>query len=137
MAYDVFLQVMSQLSGQKRARFVMDGQTIFIDRLQKRSQDKLQETRWSLSTKVFDGNGYLPPSVRDCVSSSGVLRWQEKGATLRLDPISKSVFLVHEIDAANRYLSFRYYLRDFSTLAQEWRTLFDDLSSGDLRHTSC
>lgn len=115
----------------------MDGQTIFIDRLQKNRQGNLQETRWSLSTKVFDGDGYLPPAVRDCVSSSGVLRWQEKGATLRLDPISKSVFLVHEIDAASRYLPFRFFMRDFATLAQEWRTLFDDLASGDLHYTSC
>jgi hypothetical protein len=125
MSYDAFLQVMSQLSGQKRARCVLDDQIIFIDRLS-------QKNRWSISTKVFDGDGYLPPSVRDCVSSSGVLRWQEKGASLRLDSFSKNVFLVHEIDATSRYIPFRYHLRDFAELAREWRTLFDDLASKDL-----
>lgn len=126
MAYDIFLQVMSQLSGQKRARCVMKGQTIFINRLEQASK-----TRWSLSSKVFLGEGFLPPSIRDCVSSSGVLRWQEKGATLRVDSTTKSVFLVQEIDATKHYLPFRYVMADFAHLAQEWRTLFDDLASRD------
>lgn len=125
MAYDVFLQVMSQLSGQKRARFVMNDQVIFID--------KLQKNQWALSTKVFHADGFLSPSVRDCVSSSGVLRWQEKGASLRVDPISKNVYLVHEIDAASRYTHFRFLIADFVSLAKEWRAVFNDLSSRDLQ----
>lgn len=130
MFYAVFLQVMTQLSGSKRAKCVIHGQTIFIDRLQKGDKKEI----WTLSTKVFNGDGYLPPTVRECVSSSGVLRWQERGATLRLEPLSKSVFLIHEIDPAKRYLPFRSIMRDFIDVAQEWRTHFDDLISTDLNY---
>lgn len=56
-----------------------------------------------------------------------------EGATLRVDPISKNIYLVHEIDATNRYTHFRFLIADFVSLAQEWRTIFDDLSSRDLQ----
>ncbi len=124
MAYDIFLQIISQLSGQKRARCVVQDQIIFIDQPHK--------NRWVLSTKVFHGEGYLPPSIRGCVSSSGILRWQERGASLRLDPHSQSIFLIHEIDATRRYTHFRFVMKDFLSLAEEWRIIFDDLGSQDL-----
>lgn len=133
MAYDAFIQVITQLSGQKRARIVVKEQVIFIDRLDKNRKKNL----WNLSSVVFHGEGYLPPSIRDCVSSSGVLRWEENGAELRVDPLTKSVYLVQEIDAANRYIPFRYFISDFATLAQEWRTYFDDLTSRDSLRDSC
>jgi hypothetical protein len=126
MAYDTFLQVVSQLSGQKRARCVLQDQIIFIDRQQK--------NRWVLSTKVFHGEGYLPPSVSDCLSSSGVLRWNQNGASLQLDHDSKSIYLIHEIDAANRYTHFRFLMKDFATIAKEWHTTFEDLASSDLNN---
>ncbi len=125
MSYDAFLQVMSQLSGARRARCVVKNQIIFIDNVS-------EKNRWALTAKVFDGEGYLPPSVRDCLSSSGRLRWQEKSAYLRLDDISKTIFLVHEIDSTRRYIPFRFYLRDFAELAEEWHLMFDDLAASDL-----
>jgi len=130
MSYSLFLQVMSHLSGEKRGRFNIEGQTFFIERQQKYPKKEI----WVLSTKVFNGEGYLPPTIRDCISSSGVLRWQTRGASLKLEPLSKSVFLMHEIEPAKHFIPFRSLMRDFIDLAQEWRTHFDDLSSKDLNY---
>src|SRR5579871_5407460 len=100
MSYDAFLTVMDQLAGQRKARCVVQGSVIFIE-------SKPTEKKWALATRVFNGDGYLPKSVKECISSVGVLRWQEKGASLRLDPDSHSVFLVQEIQSSSKYVPFR------------------------------
>ncbi len=127
MSYDAFLAVMNQLAGQRKARCVVQGSVIFIE-------SKPTEQKWSLATRVYGGEGFLPKSVKECVSSSGVLRWQEKGANLRLDSVTNSVFLVQEITSSSKYVPFRYLMKDFADVANEWREILEDFASRD--HTS-
>jgi hypothetical protein len=127
MSYDAFLTVMNQLAGQRKARCVVQGSVIFIE-------SKPKQKKWMLATRVFSGDGHLPQSVKECVASSGVLRWQEKGAKLRLDPASHSIYLVQEIGGEPKYVPFRYMMRDFADVANEWREILEDFAARD--HTS-
>ncbi len=122
-----FLAVVTQLADQKEAECVLQGSVIRI-------KASTEEERWSISTKIFDGDGFLPQSVRYCVSSAGVLRWQERGAFLKIDPVSQSVFLVQEIDDTGKYIPFRHLIGDFAQVAQEWREILEDFASRDYEH---
>ncbi len=127
MSYDAFLAVTTQLAGQRKARCVVQGSVIFIE-------SKPTEKKWALATRVFSGDGFLPQSVKECISSSGTLRWQQRGANLQVDPASSSVYLVQEIDQAGKYVPFRYLMRDFAEVANEWREILEDFAERD--HTS-
>ena len=93
MAYDVFLLVMSQLAGRRKARVVIQGEVFFFEVSDKKNC-------LTLYTKIYSGEGDLPPSVRSCVSSSGVLRWQQRGAFLKLDSNAHCVYLFQEVEMA-------------------------------------
>ena len=127
MSYDAFLAVMNQLAGQRKARCVVQGSVIFIE-------SKPTEKKWALATRVFCGDGYLPQAVKECITSSGTLRWQERGANLRVDPDSSNVYLVQEIEPSGKYVPFRYFMRDFADVANEWREILEDFAERD--HTS-
>jgi hypothetical protein len=126
--YDAFLTILTQLAGKKRARVVVQGSVIFIE------SAGGKKDRWAVSTRVFSGEGYLPRSVKECVSSSGLLKWQERGAYLHLDPAEQAIYLVHEIDSSPKYVPFKYMMNDFVTVANEWREILEDFASRD--HTS-
>lgn len=125
MSYDAFLLVMSQLAGKRKARVVIDSEVIFFEASQKKSH-------YTLYTKVYSGDGYLPKNVRSCVSSSGLLRWQQSGAYLKLDPFTHSVYLFQEIEMeGGKYIPFRHHLSDFSMVAAEWREILQDFARRD------
>jgi hypothetical protein len=124
MSYDTFLVVLSQLAGKKQARVVVQGSVIFVE-----TDDK--KAKWNLKTKVFDGDGFLPHGVRDCVSSTGMLRWQERGAYLKLDNETQNVYLIHEIESSKKYVPFKYQVNDFVEVANEWKEILDDFSTRD------
>lgn len=125
MSYDAFLVVMSQLAGKRKARVVIDGEVIFFDASQKKNH-------WTLYTKVYSGDGYLPKNVRSCVSSSGVLRWQHSGAYLKLDPLTYSVYLFQEVEMEEgKYIPFKQHLSNFSMVAAEWRSILRDFAEKD------
>ena len=125
MSYDAFLLVMSQLAGKRKARVVIDGEVIFFESSEKRNH-------LTLYTKVFSGDGYLPNNVRSCVSSSGLLRWQQSGAYLKLDPFTHSVYLFQDIQMEEgKYIPFKHHLSDFSMVATEWREILLDFAEKD------
>jgi hypothetical protein len=124
MTYDAFLAILTQLAGKKQARVVIQGSVIFIETQNKREQ-------WTLKTKVFDGEGFVPKGVRDFVTSSGVLRWQERGAYLQLDSEASNVYLVHDVESSKKYVPFRYHVNDFVQVANEWKDILDDFSERD------
>lgn len=125
MAYDVFLLVMSQLAGRRKARVVIQGEVVFFEVSDKKN-------RLIFSTKIFSGDGDLPPSVRSCVFSNGVLRWQQNGAFLKLDPNIHCVSLVQEVEMEkNKYLPFRRHLEDFCGIASEWREILRGFAEQD------
>jgi hypothetical protein len=125
MAYDVFLLVMSQLAGRRKARAVVEGEIIFFEAFPKKN-------RLTLYTKIFSGDGDLPPGVCSCVSSSGVLRWQHSGAWLKLDRDACAIYLFQEVEMQeNKYLPFRYHLTEFTRSASEWREILRELADRD------
>jgi hypothetical protein len=125
MSYDAFLLVMSQLAGKKKARVVIQGLVIFFEPSHK-------QNHWVLSTQIFSGEGYLPSSVRSCVSSGGMLRWQHRGAYLKLDPKTHSVHLIEEIQMEeNQYIPFKSYLNEFLSVATEWKDILHELADRD------
>jgi hypothetical protein len=124
MSYDAFLLVMSQLAGNRKARVVIQGNIIFFE--------KFKKNYWTFYTKVYSGDGYLPNSVRSCVSSSGMLRWQHDGAYLKLDPHSHSVYLFEEIEMEQgKYIPFKHHLSDFSIVAAEWKEILQEFAERD------
>jgi len=125
MSYDAFLLVMSQLAGKRKARVVIQGVVIFFE-------VSPRKNHFTLYTKVYSGDGYLPKNVRSCVSSSGVLRWQHSGAYLKLDPLTHCVYLFQEIKMEEgKYIPFKHHLSDFSMVAAEWREIFQDFAEQD------
>jgi hypothetical protein len=124
MAYNAFLLVLNQLAGNRIARIVFEDKVIFFE--------KSKQNCWTLYTKLFAGDGYLPSSVRSCVSSGGVLRWQHNGAYLKLDSASHSVYLFEEIEIEEgKYIPFKHHLSDFSMVAAEWTEILQELGHRD------
>ncbi len=125
MSYKAFLFILSQLAGKKKTRIVVEENVIFVDTSETKEQ-------WTLSTKVYQGEGYIPPSVRACVSSRGTLQWQKGGAYLELDPESHSISLIEQFHVPQgKYIPFRVQFHDFLSVAAEWREIFDEQSEND------
>ncbi|MGC1878717.1 MAG: hypothetical protein WA347_02725 [Rhabdochlamydiaceae bacterium] len=125
MSYSAFLLVMSQLAGNRKARVVNQGNLIFFEMSQKKNY-------WTLSTQVYSGDGYLPSSVRSCVSSNGMLRWQQCGAYLKLDPLSHTIYLFQEIQMEKgKYIPFKHHLNNFSIMVAEWKELLQEFAESD------
>jgi hypothetical protein len=125
MSYSAFLLVMSQLAGKRKARIVVQGGVIFFEISPKKNH-------YTLYTKVYFGDGYLPPSVSSCVSSRGTLRWQSRGAYLKLDSLTHSVYLFQEVEMQEgKYIPFKHYLSDFSLVAAEWREILQSFAERD------
>lgn len=123
MSYNAFLLVMSQLAGSRKARIVDNDHTIFFEK-------SPQNNRLILTTSVFSGEGFIPHSIRDCVSSRGNLRWQHTGPALKLD--HSSVFLREEIEMEEgKFLPFRHHLATFSAAATEWKKFLSELAEDD------
>jgi|SRR5690348_4627771 len=124
MSYNAFLVVMSQLAGNRKARIVIQENIIFFE--------KTKKNHWTLCTKVYSGEDSLPNSVRSCVSNGGVLRWQHRGAYLKLDPHSPSVYLLEEIEIEEgKYIPFKHHLSDFSAVAAEWKEILQEFAERD------
>lgn len=130
MSYDAFLLVMSQLAGKRKARVVVQGEVIYFEASPKKN-------RYTLYKKIFSGDGYLPSSVRSCVSSSGVLRWQRSGHYLKLDPLTHSVYLFQEIEwEEGKYIPFKHHFTDFCRVADEWQEILQDFAQRDYTQVS-
>ena len=108
MSYDALLTVMNQPALKKKTRCVVQGSVIFIES--------------------------KPKQKKACVASSGVLRWQEKGAKAFPDPASRSICQTQEIGGGPKYIPFRYMTHDLADVANEWREILDDFAERD--HTS-
>ncbi len=113
---------MSQLASKRKARVIIHGETVFFTATEK-------PNHFTLYTKVYSGEGYLPKEIRSCVSSSGLLRWEQTGAYLKLDPLTYSVYLFQEAQMEEgKYIPFKNLLSDFSSVATEWREILCDFA---------
>ena len=129
MLYQSFLLVMSQLASHGKARVTIEDAEIFFQTTHKKNH-------YTLHTKVYSGEGYLPSQIRSVVSSSGVLRWQQNGAYLKLDPLTYSVYLFQEVQMEEgKFIPFKHFLSDFCEVSAEWREILKDFAEKDL-HSS-
>ena len=115
MSYKEFLKFIAQFAGHRKAEIEVEGNLITIEM-------RGQKNCWRLSSPVYISEGHLP----DCLSYSGVLRWQERGAFLEVDRETESVNLVQDITSFATYLRFKPLFLDFSQLVTEWKDILDD-----------
>jgi hypothetical protein len=125
MSYKSYLFVLSQLSSRKNAECVIQGSVIFVE-----VEDKNQQ--WHLYTKVLDASEEKVPSfLRRSLGKKGILRWQERGAYLRLDPETSHVYLMQDIDSLSKYVPFKHVMNDFANVASEWKNILQEVSLRD------
>ena len=130
MLHQSFLLVMSQLASKRKARVTIQNEEIFFQATEKKNH-------YVLYTKVYSGDGYLPSQIRSMVSSSGVLRWQQSGAYLKLDPLTYSVFLFQEVQMEEgKYIPFKRLMNDFCEVSAEWREILKSFAEKDLYSSS-
>jgi hypothetical protein len=121
MSYDLFLRVMSQIANKKVASLTVDDQEIIIEPYKK-------ENHWLFRTTLYYAEEEIPSCIRSCISSSGVLRWQEKGAYLQIEEESHSVLLIQKIIMEKgKFIPFQFHINDFAHIATEWRGILSDL----------
>lgn len=92
-----------------------------------------QSTKISLSSTVYIGDNFVPMSVRKCLSSQTKLKMSTLNTHLSLDEETYQISL-HHIGSLD-YLNTRTFvdlLEEFSWLADQWRSLFDEHDKQDL-----
>ncbi len=123
MSYKSYLLVMSQLSSSKKACITIQDRTIHIDASSKKNC-------WRLCTKIFDGEGNTPHGVRACLSSTGLLRWEQGKSHLKYDSLNHVIYLIEDIAHQERsYIPFKYHIEDFIKVSQEWQEILEQLST--------
>lgn len=118
MHYKLFLHTLSQLNNNGRATIVFEDNTIYVN--------SMKSNKWRLSTLLYEGRYDTPSEVHCCMSSTGILRWQQRGAYLQRDASSDCISLIEEIDIqSNKYLSFKNHIVDFIQVSKEWKEIFN------------
>lgn len=106
MDHKTFLNFLSQLLDSGRSEIeVEEGLIVSIDNV---------SDVWKISTQfIYRDSSELPP----------VLKWQEKGAYLRLDKKSCLASLMQTVTPVGRYSCFKALIQDFVALALEWKKI--------------
>jgi len=115
--YKSFLLLLTQMVGQRKAKIVLQGSVIFIETDPKSEQ-------WDLSTKILDLTLEKGAKKSRNLFSRGFLKWQEKGAYLKVDLETHSLCLIQRIASSKKYLPFKAVIQDFALLASEWKEIF-------------
>ncbi|NDD58650.1 MAG: hypothetical protein EBZ47_05260 [Chlamydiae bacterium] len=115
MSYHAYLLLQNTVQNKEKVGFWVDGINIFFE--------KVGLNSWQLSMKILDPSSQKIPSyIRQVFSISGIFKWQEKGAYLKIDPLSQEIYLYQQVESSTRYKSFRYLIHDFLAKAQDWRS---------------
>ncbi|MBS0620340.1 MAG: hypothetical protein JSS61_02650 [Verrucomicrobia bacterium] len=126
MSYDAFLLVMGQLTGSRKARVLIDERYLIFE-------TNLKRDRWTISTTVFSGEAEIPPAVLSCISSRGTFRWEDSGCTLKMDPDTHSIQLLLDVPfQMGKYLPFRSHVTQFLSIANQWRSMFEEIAEFEL-----
>ena len=91
------------------------------------------EDRLSLSTAVYQGDNYVPPSVRLCLTRSYPGPTSHIRTNLALNEENFTISL-HHVSALGSFTnqSLVRLLEEFSWIAEEWRQILDDNDRRDL-----
>lgn len=118
MSHDIFLSVLSQIYNNKKANIVVQGSVIFIETSKNKNS---LEIKTKISENTGNTSSYIP--------SNGILRIQDRGTYLKLDNETNDIYLVGEIKSSNQYIPFKYQVKDFVDVANEWKEILEDFSS--------
>lgn len=89
----------------------------------------------TLSTAVYQGQNYIPTSVRHAVSGHVLGPASTLKGILSLDEEAFRVTLTHcQVMTELSEKSLTYLLEEFSWLAEQWRWLLDEQDRRDLVH---
>jgi hypothetical protein len=124
MEYNAFLLFLNQIENQRKAKVVVQGSIIFIE-------TSSQAEHWSLSTKILSSSNKKLGKSLGLYTGIHAWKWQEKGAYLKVDPETDSLYLVQEISSFKRYLPFKYLIEDFASIALEWKEILQDQDEED------
>ncbi len=121
MEYNAFLVFLNQIANQKKAKVVVQGSVIFIETSSHKGQ-------WNLSTKILGTELKRIQKSLGLPMSKGSLKWQGKGAYLKADPETDSLYLMQEIISSSKYIPFRHVIQDFASVASEWKEILEECS---------
>ncbi len=124
MEYNAFLVFLNQIANQKKARVVVQGSIIFIETASQNGQ-------WNLSTKVSSSEIRKLEKSLGMPFSKNSLKWQGKGAYLKADRDTDSLYLIQEIISSKKYIPFKHLIEDFASVANEWKEILDQCSEDE------
>lgn len=119
-------QILNQLAGGDSIRVPVDGSEITV-----RVVD--ESSKFYLTTLVYEGGNYIPPSVRRCLSRKSpffhpsiltFLTVDEQNFQIRLNYLGQAQTLTQD--------HFKEVLEEFGTIAEQWRIYLDDHDKNDL-----
>ncbi len=117
MNYQLFLQILLQLSTGSRATLVMEDNPIYITHLQRK------RGACRLTIDVYKGDGRIPSHVRALLPSTGILRWTQESPYLQLQ--GDTISLIDEVEIEKtKYIPFKRKIESFLHIAKEWEELF-------------
>lgn|GEM_PF-3765277 len=114
MHYQLFLLILTQLYEKNNTSLEVDDRKLFIYK---------EEKGWFLSTLIFQGKE-IPREFQ----SLSHFYWQQKGAFIKLDISTSSVYLVQEISLM-KYSILKVLVVDFLKQADEWNSLLESVCS--------
>lgn len=120
MDHKKFLLIVAQLLSKKGVSIMAFGLDMSVERTER-------PDRWKLLTLLYQGDGEIPPRIKECVSPNGSFKWQKMGPHLSLDVETQALFLIEEIPAAKEYLPFKELVYHFVQVAAEWEEMLFDL----------
>lgn len=119
-------QILSQLAGGDSIKVPFDGSDIMIRIIDNAS-------KLSLTTLIFDGENYIPNSVRLCLSRKSPFFHPTILTFLTIDEQSFQVKLNYlgQAQALNHH-NFKELLEEFGLMAEKWRLYLDEHGKDDL-----
>lgn len=119
-------KILNQLAIKNSINVPYDGSTIMIKFIENHS-------KLSLSSLVYQGENYIPLSVRKCLSHQPPYLHPSISTSLTLDEENFQVRLNYmgEIESLTGD-QFKEVLDEFGKIAEKWRTYLDDHDKNDL-----
>lgn len=120
-------QMLVQLAGRGLAKIPFDGSDITIKMID-------ESSKLSLTTLVYDGENYIPNSVRNCLSHKlpsftpilTFLTVDEHRFQVKLNYLGRAESLDRE--------DLKVLLENFGEMAEKWRLYLDEHGKNDLIH---
>ena len=119
-------QILDQLADGELIKIPFDGSNVMVNIIDEAS-------KLSMTTAVFEGDNYIPKSVRDCLSCKSPFSHPAVRTFLTLDEHNFQVrlhYLGHAEDLDHRH--FIELLEQFGVIAEKWRHYLEQHGNNDL-----